>query len=211
MPPISTLGVFIVAALVLVVTPGPAVLYIVGEGVGGGRRAGVVAAFGIFAGGLVHVVAAAVGISAIIAASSAAFTVLKLLGAAYLVYLGVRSFRSDWQRSGLPQVGLPVSDRTRFGRGFVVNALNPKTAVFFVAFLPQFVDVGGASPQLQAAALGIVFVVIALASDLVYGVLAGSAGQALARSRRFLRLQRWASGLTLMGLGVTTAVLGRAS
>ncbi len=209
MPSPTTLGLFAVAALILVVSPGPAVVYIVGEGIGGGRRAGIVAAFGIFSGGLIHVTAAALGLSALLAASSGAFTFLKLAGAAYLIYLGARTvLANDGDGAGDAHTN-PRGDWQRFRRGFVVNVLNPKAAIFFVAFLPQFIDAGGANPQIQAAILGLVFVFIALVSDMAYGFLSGSAGRALASSPRFRGAQRWISGTVLVGLGITAVALGR--
>jgi len=209
MPAPATLGLFAVASVILVVSPGPAVVYIVGEGIGGGRRAGIFAAFGIFAGGLIHVTAAALGLSALLAASTSAFTVLKLAGAGYLIFTGLRTLLSGDHGDRSEVEPRSRTDWQRFRRGFIVQVLNPKAAVFFVAFLPQFIDPGGSSSQVQATFLGVVFVLIALASDTAYGFLAGSAGKALASSTRFRRIQRWVSGLTLVGLGAAAAVIGR--
>ena len=206
MPETRALAVFALASLALAVVPGPAVLYIVAQSVPGGRRAGVVSALGISTGGLFHVLAAVIGLSAILAASAEAFTVVKLLGAAYLVWLGIRTLLSRDERIGGRAVE-PTLGRT-YRRGVVVNVLNPKTALFFLAFLPQFVDPDG-STRGQLAVLGIVFVVIALTSDLVWALVAGTAGGMLRRSRTFLRVQRYVSGTIFVGLGRSPRPAGR--
>lgn len=202
----ATLWVFALASLALAVVPGPAVLYIVAQSIHRGRATGVVSTLGIATGGLVHVLAAVIGLSALLAASAAAFTVVKLLGAAYLVWLGIRTLmsRDDGRIGGrLPEPTL----RRVYTQGVVVNVLNPKTALFFLAFLPQFVD-PDAPARAQLALLGAVFVVIALTTDLVWALVAGTAGSLLRESRRFLRLQRWVSGAIFLGLGVLAAVSG---
>ncbi len=152
-PEPTTLLLFTAAAMALIVVPGPAVLYIVGQSVDGGRRAGLVSALGIATGGLVHVLAAAIGLSAFVLSSATAFSVVKYAGAAYLVVLGIRRLlERDEARVELRERGL----RRIYGQGVVVNVLNPKTALFFFAFLPQFVDVAsrprdGAARDLRAA------------------------------------------------------------
>jgi threonine/homoserine/homoserine lactone efflux protein len=205
-PDPGAFAVFAVASLALAVVPGPAVLYIVAQSVPGGRRAGVVSALGISTGGLFHVAAAVIGLSALLAASAEAFTAVKLLGAAYLVWLGIRTLLSRDERIG-GRVVEPTLGRT-YRRGVVVNVLNPKTALFFLAFLPQFVDPDG-SPRGQLAVLGLTFVLIALASDLVWALVAGTAGGLLRRSRTFLRVQRYVSGTIFLGLGALAATAGR--
>jgi threonine/homoserine/homoserine lactone efflux protein len=206
MSDLGTLAVFCAASLALAVVPGPAVLYIVAQSVHGGRRAGVVSALGIASGGLVHVLAAVIGLSAIVAASAEAFTAVKLLGAAYLVYLGIRTLMSRDDRIG-GRAAEPTLART-YRQGIVVNVLNPKTALFFLAFLPQFVDPDG-STRAQLAVLGAIFVVIAFTSDLVWALVAGTAGTLLRRSRTFLRVQRYVSGTIFVGLGALAATAGR--
>jgi threonine/homoserine/homoserine lactone efflux protein len=206
MSDIGTLAVFCAASLALAVVPGPAVLYIVAQSVHGGRRAGVVSALGIASGGLVHVLAAVIGLSAILAASAEAFTAVKLLGAAYLVYLGIRTLCGRDDRIG-GRAAEPTLART-YRQGIVVNVLNPKTALFFLAFLPQFVEPDG-STRGQLAALGAIFVVIALTSDLVWALVAGTAGAVLRRSRTFLRVQRYVSGTIFVGLGALAATTSR--
>ena len=165
---------FAAASLALAVVPGPAVLYIVAQSVHGGRRAGVVSAFGVSTGGMFHVLAAVVGLSAVLAASAEAFTAVKLVGAAYLVYLGIRTLLSRDDR--IAGRGAEPTLASTYRRGVVVNVLNPKTALFFLAFLPQFVDPDG-STRGQLAVLGLLFVVIALTTDLVWALVAGTAGR----------------------------------
>ena len=201
MPDTATLLVFSLAALALIVVPGPAVLYIVAQSVSGGRGAGLVSALGVATGGLVHILAAVVGLSALLVASAEAFTVVKLAGAAYLVYLGIRTLLSRSQeRSG----ELPGSRARTFRQGVVVNVLNPKTALFFLAFLPQFVDPDG-PVRAQLAVLGALFVVIALVSDSAWALVASTARDFLSRSGGFLRAQRYVSGTVLIGLGALAA------
>ena len=205
-PDAGTIAVFAVASLLLAVVPGPAVLYIVAQSVHGGRRAGVVSAFGVSTGGMFHVLAAVVGLSAVLTASAEAFTVVKLVGAAYLIWLGVRTIWSRDERIAGRDAERTLSSTYR--RGVIVNVLNPKTALFFLAFLPQFVDPDG-STRGQLAVLGLLFVAIALATDLVWALVAGTAGAMLRRSRTFLRLQRYVSGTIFVGLGALAAATGR--
>ena len=198
---------FALASLALAVVPGPAVLYIVAQSVHGGRRAGVVSAFGVASGGLVHVLAAVIGLSALLAASAEAFTAVKLMGAAYLVWLGIRTLSERGRPHRREGRGADARD-AHTGAGVVVNVLNPKTALFFLAFLPQFVD-PHESTRGQLALLGAIFVVIALSSDLVWALVAGTAGAVLRRSRTFLRVQRYVSGTIFVGLGALAATAGR--
>lgn len=202
----TAFAVFALASLALAVVPGPAVLYIVAQGVHRGRRAGVVSAFGVASGGLVHVAAAVAGLSALLVASAEAFTVVKIAGAVYLVVLGVRTLLApEGAVAGRrPEVTLARTYR----QGVIVNVLNPKTALFFLAFLPQFVDRDGAV-RLQLAVLGAVFIVIALASDVMWALVSGTAGTVLRRSRAFLRAQRYVSGSIFLALGVLAALTGR--
>ena len=205
-PDPGTLAVFALASLALAVVPGPAVLYIVAQSIHGGRRAGVVSALGVASGGIVHVLAAVIGLSALLAASAEAFTAVKIAGAVYLVWLGIRTLLSADDRIG-GRAAEPTLGRT-YRQGVVVNVLNPKTALFFLAFLPQFVD-PHESTRGQLALLGAVFVVIALSSDLAWALVAGTAGAVLRRSRTFLRVQRYVSGTIFVGLGALAATAGR--
>ncbi len=203
MPTAGTVGLLALAALLLAVLPGPAVIYIVNRSLAQGRRAGVVSALGIATGGLVHMFAAALGVSAVLAASAVAFSVVKYAGAAYLVYLGFRTLRHG---DDLQAVGLgPDPHRKVYAQGVVVNILNPKTALFFLSFLPQFVDpgLGPAFPQLVV--LGVVFIVVALASDMTYALAAAAIGRVLERRPGARRARRWVSATVLFGLGATAA------
>jgi threonine/homoserine/homoserine lactone efflux protein len=207
MPDPSRLALFALASLLLALVPGPAVLYIVGQAVHRGRVAGLVSTLGIGTGGLVHATAAALGLSGVLASSATAFSAVKYAGAAYLIFLGVRTLLSRTDAGPLA-----LREERSFGliyrQGVVVNVLNPKTAIFFLAFLPQFVKVDAGHVWLQLLALGVLFVTIALCSDAMYALAAGTAGELLRRSPRFLGVQRWVSGSVFVGLGVVTALSG---
>ena len=203
---IQSFGLFLAACFALLVVPGPAVLYIVARSVDQGRTAGLVSTLGIALGSMVHVAAAALGISALIMASATAFSVLKYVGAAYLIYLGVRRLLER----EVPEPAQPArgSHRRIFWEGAVVNALNPKTALFFVAFIPQFVDVARGSVTLQILILGMTFVVMGVFSDGLYALAAGSAGRWIRGKQSLLRGQRYLTGSVYIGLGLLTAVSG---
>jgi len=206
-PDASTLAVFLGAGLVLLLVPGPAVLYIVARSVHQGRAAGLVSTAGVGAGALVHVAAAALGLSSLLVSSALAFSVVRYAGAAYLVYLGLRTLLGRTGEKAL--VERPPAPLGRlFRQGVVVNILNPKTALFFFAFLPQFVDVGHASVALQIGVLGALFVAMGLVTDGLYAVLAGTLGGRLRGSLRALRAQRLVAGGVLVALGATTALAG---
>jgi threonine/homoserine/homoserine lactone efflux protein len=207
-PELSTLLLFGGAALALIVVPGPAVLYIVAQSLDRGRLAGFVSALGVAVGGLVHVTAAAIGLSSLLVSSATAFAVVKYAGAAYLIGLGLHTLLV---RRARPAAALPSERRLRrrFWQGVVVNVLNPKTALFFFAFLPQFVDPDRGSAALQLGVLGLVFVALAVVSDSVWALAAGTASERLKRSRRFLALQRYVSGSVFVGLGAVTALAKR--
>ncbi len=209
MPAFSTLAVFCVAALALIVVPGPAVTYIVTQSIDKGRRAGLVSVLGIAGGGLVHVSAAVVGLSALIASSASAFTVVKLLGAVYLVVLGVRRLLDRDDAVPAPEAE-PAEHSRLFVQGVVVNILNPKTALFFLAFLPQFVDPHHGSVALQAGILGTTFVAIAGVSDSTYAIVAAALSDRLRASAKARRLQRFVSGTVFVALGATAALAKRA-
>lgn len=204
-PDLTSLGLFVVAALVLLLTPGPAVLYIVARSLEQGRRAGLVSMLGVHAGTLVHVAAAAAGVSALLAASATAFGIVKYVGAAYLVYLGVRRMLDRRPVLATEHRGARHLRRA-FVDGVVVNVLNPKTALFFLAFLPQFVDVSRGAVGAQILALGAVFVMLGLVTDGGYALTAGTAAQWLRDRPRFLAGERWVSGGMYIGLGLAAAV-----
>jgi threonine/homoserine/homoserine lactone efflux protein len=206
-PEASRLGLFVVAAIVLLLTPGPAVLYIVTRSVAQGRLAGLVSALGVHVGTLVHVAAAALGVSALLLSSALAFDIVKYLGALYLIYLGVRKL-AGWDQPARGQAIAPHSLRRLFGQGVVVNVLNPKTALFFLAFLPQFVDVTRGAVGFQILVLGLIFVALGMISDGLYALAAGTAGAWLKRDGRLLRVERYVSGGVFVGLGVTATLAG---
>jgi threonine/homoserine/homoserine lactone efflux protein len=207
MPTASTIALFALAGLALAVVPGPAVTYIVTQSIDKGRRAGLTSALGIASGGLVHVAAATAGLSALIASSATAFTAVKLVGAVYLIGVGIRRIltRDD---SVTETQAVPV--HRLYAQGVVVNVLNPKTALFFLAFLPQFVDPHRGSVALQVGFLGMLFAVIAFVSDSTYAVLAAAVAGRLRRTERANRIRRWASGGIFVALGVTAAAAHRA-
>lgn len=208
MPDAGTVALFAAAALTLIVVPGPAVLYIVAQSIDRGRLAGFVSALGVAVGALVHVTAAAVGLSSLLVSSATAFTVVKYAGAAYLVGLGLWTLL---RRPDEPSVEIPRERKLsrRFWQGVLVNVLNPKTALFFFAFLPQFVDPDRGSAALQIGVLGLVFVVLAVASDSAWALAAGTASERLRGNRRFLAVQRYVSGSVFCGLGALTALAKR--
>ena len=207
MPEWSTLAVFFVAALALLVVPGPAVLYIVARGIDQGRAAALVSVLGVQAGSLVHVMAAALGLSALLASSAAAFSVVKFLGAAYLIVLGVRTLRS--RATDGPAAGRSPQPLDRvFAQGVVVQVLNPKIALFFLAFLPQFVDPERGSVAAQTLLFGGLLTGLGIVTDGTYALLAGTAGAWLKRSAGFLRAQRYVTGGVYLGLGAATALTG---
>ena len=204
------LASFAVAAFVLIVVPGPSVLFVVSRGVALGRRAAVVTAWGNAAGVYMQVVAVAVGVGAVIERSVVVLSTIRLLGAAYLVYLGVQAIRHRRALATVLDVGAHVGRRRRLAlQGFTVGITNPKGIVFFTAILPQFVDPSGAPVPLQMLALGAIAVAIAVVSDSCWGMMAGSARAWLARSPRRLEALGGLGGLTMIGLGVRLAASGR--
>ena len=207
-PGAAQLSLFISAALVLLLIPGPAVLYIVGRSVEQGRGAGCVSVLGVHAATLVNIVAAALGLSAILASSALAFSVIKYAGAAYLVWLGLRKiFGAGETAEGA--AGMPRHSYGRLFRdGFIVNLLNPKTALFFLAFLPQFVDLTRGHVAVQIVFLGLVYTALGFITDGSYALAAGTAGTWLKRNRGYLKVERYVTGTLLIGLGLTAAFAG---
>jgi threonine/homoserine/homoserine lactone efflux protein len=200
------LALFIPAALALIVTPGPVVLYIVARSVDQGRKAGFISVLGSELGNLCHVLAAALGLSAILLSSTLAFDIVKYLGAAYLIYMGIRKLRSKDMIAD--ETVEQHSLRRIFLQGMMVAVLNPKTALFFFAFLPQFINPSQGYVSLQIAFLGVILVTIAFISDTIYALMAGTAGRWLRGNLRFLGVQRYVTGSVYIGLGVTAAFSG---
>lgn len=207
MPDASSLTVFIVAALVLLLVPGPAVLYIIARSVDQGRTAGLVSVFGVGLGSMVHVGAAALGLSALLVQSATAFRTVKYLGAAYLVYLGVRRLLGNDDVTAASD-GSGRTLRRVLTQGIWVNILNPKTALFFFAFLPQFVNVDGAPIGLQILFLGTLLVVMGIVTDGAYALAAGTLGGWLKERPGVIKAQRWFAGGVFISLGVATALSG---
>lgn len=203
----TNLPVFILAALVLLLTPGPAVLYIVTRSVHQGRKAGLASVFGVELGNSVHVIGATLGLSAILLKSAVAFDLVKYAGAVYLVYLGIRTLLTPVKTDVTYTDTQKTLGRT-FSQGIVVAVLNPKTALFFLAFLPQFVDSSKGSISLQFLVLGLMFVTMATATDSIYALLSGTAGRWLRRNVWFTRFQRYFAGTIYIGLGITAALTG---
>jgi threonine/homoserine/homoserine lactone efflux protein len=207
-PDPSTLAVFAAAALALLLVPGPAVLFVVTRSVEHGRPAALASVAGIHTGTLVHVAAAAFGISALLAASHVAYDAVRYGGAAYLVFLGVRALLRRGGGAGPEETVRPASRRRLLAEGFVVNVLNPKTALFFLAFLPQFVDRDHGSAPLQVLVLGALFVALGVCTDGTYALLSAHVGRRL-RGRRLVagRLQV-VSGVVYIALGLLAAFGG---
>ena len=209
MPTLSTLGLFAAAALALLVIPGPAVLYIVTRSAEQGHRAGLVSVLGIHTGTLVHIAAAATGLSALLLASATMFSIVKLAGAAYLIVLGISRIvkRVSPTEPSVERASL----RRIYTQGFVVNVLNPKTALFFVAFFPQFVETGRGPVAVQVLVLGLVFVLLGVCSDSTYALVTGTISgrlRARAHARAGTPRRQW-SGLVLIGLGLVAATTRR--
>lgn len=207
-PDLPTLGLFIAAAMLLLVVPGPVVIFVVARSLDQGRLAGIVSVLGVHLGSMVHVGAAAVGLSALLVSSADAFTVVKFLGAFYLVYLGIRRLLETDRTIDLGALRREPLKRL-FWQGCVVNILNPKTALFFLAFLPQFVDPARGPIALQIVFFGGVFIALGMISDGLYALLAGSLRGCVARRPKALRVERYVSAATYLGLGVITAFVRR--
>jgi threonine/homoserine/homoserine lactone efflux protein len=201
-PRFSAVEVFALASIALLLVPGPAVLYVVAQSAEHGRRAGLASVTGIHVGTVVHIVAATVGLSALIVASATAFTTVKLVGACYLIYVGIRKL---FERDAPLQVR-EGTQRRLFTQGVVVNVLNPKTALFFLAFLPQFVDPTRGATWSQVLLLGVLFMLLGFVTDSLYALTAGTIAGALRRRRKVFR---YGSGAIFIGLGVMAGLTKR--
>ncbi|GIH89885.1 RhtB family transporter [Planobispora siamensis] len=201
----STFLVFVVASLALVLVPGPNHLYIAARGMSQGRAAGMASALGVEAGTLVHIAAAAAGLSYVVARSATLFNVIKWVGVAYLVYLGIRALTAGRREEGLRETA-PQPLREVFAEGLVVNLLNPKVILFFLAFLPQFVDPEAGAVPLQIVVLGGTLLLLGLISDMIYAAGADALGRRLRNRAKALGR---VSGIIYLGLGVATALSSR--
>ena len=206
MPALSTIALFLLTALGLLLIPGPSVLYILTHSVAQGKRAGLASVLGIELAGLIHAIAAALGLSALLLTSALAFSIVKYLGAAYLIYLGIRTLLAREERQ--QTAAAPKSLSQLLTRGFLVNLLNPKTALFFYAFLPQFVNPARGAVAGQILLLGALFVLLASCTDSLYALLGSTVGRVLTRNTGFRHLQRYVTGSIYIVLGVTAAVAG---
>jgi threonine/homoserine/homoserine lactone efflux protein len=205
MPSSSTYALFLATAIVLLLIPGPAVLYVVTRSIEMGRSGGIASVAGITTGTIAYVVLATVGLSSLILASSAAFDAVKYVGAAYLLVLGVRRLLGR----GLEDPDEEAPPRTRkraYAQGVFVNLTNPKTIVFIFAFLPQFVDPNAAHAWVQVLALGLTFALLGFLSDSMWALAAGTVADRLSGSLAIARVQRWVGGSVLVGLGILAAV-----
>jgi len=202
-PDPRTVLTFATASFVLLIIPGPAVLYIVNRSVSDGRRVGIAAASGLSLGNLTHAIAAAVGLSAVLATSATAFNIVKWLGAGYLVVVGLRALLSEADPIDADQRSMTPT--RAFRQGIVVNTLNPKVALFFISYLPSFIDAEAGNAWLQALTLGVVFVAIGFCTDSTYSLIASGLRETLLRGRALPFVRRWVSGSVFVMLGVMAA------
>ena len=203
----SNFTLFLLAALIVAAVPGPGIFYVAARTLSGGKRAGFASTFGTALGGLVHVIGGALGVSALILASAELFTVLKFAGALYLVWLGIKTFREARDLAQHTVATAPA--RQVFREGVLVEALNPKTAAFFLAFIPQFVDPAAGYVALQFITLGLISVALNTLADVVVVMMAATARNGLSRRPNLLQRLRQGSGLFIAGLGMSLALARR--
>lgn len=210
MIPTENLLAFMLTSLVIIVIPGPSVLFVIGRAIALGRRAGVLSVVGNALGTIPAIIAVAFGVGAIVASSVVAFTVIKIVGALYLVYLGIQAIRH--RHAHIPGIQQrPARTRTLLAEGFIVGLTNPKTIAFFVAVLPQFVDPAAGPVWMQLLMLGLVFEALALASDSIWALAAGTARAWFARSPRRISTLSATGGVMMIGLGGALALTGSKS
>ena len=208
MPSAGTYGLFVLAALLLLVIPGPAVMYIVSRSIDQGRAAGLASVLGVTTGTFIQIGLAVVGLSSLVLASAIAFDIVKYAGAAYLLLLGVKRLLSR-EHGDLSRAREPRTLRRLYTQGVILNSLNPKTALFVFALLPQFVDVDAGHVWLQVLVLGVTLCLLGLLSDGLYAFVAGTVADRLRGSRAIARVERWLGGSVLVGLGVAAAAVSR--
>ncbi|WP_043359703.1 LysE family translocator [Belnapia sp. F-4-1] len=213
MPGVSQLALYFAAALLLAITPGPGIFYVAARTLAGGRAEGIASSFGTGLGGMVHVIAGSLGVSAIVLASAELFTALKLVGSAYLIWLGFRTIQAA-RREGVAALGgkpaaPPVGPRRAFREGVLVEALNPKTAAFFLAFVPQFVDLNQGSVAFQFVVLGFVSVALNTLADIVVAFAAGSIREGAVARPTLIRRLREGSGAAMIALGIGLSLAKR--
>ncbi len=208
MPSLDSLVAFALASLALLVIPGPAVLYVINRSISDGRSIALAGVAGLELGNFVHVIAATVGLSAVIAASATAFGVVKWIGAGYLVFIGLRTLIKKPQAMEMQTASL--SQRKSFTQGIIVNTFNPKVALFFLSFLPQFIDEKSGSAALQSLILGSMFVAIGLCTDGMYAFLASALRATLLRGKSLPFIQRYVAGSVFITLGIIASTTRRA-
>jgi threonine/homoserine/homoserine lactone efflux protein len=204
---LPNISLFITTAAVLVFTPGPNTLYIIARSIQQGRLAGAVSSLGVQVGTFIHMIIAALGLSALIVSSETVFTIVKYAGAAYLIYLGLKTLRAK-EHSGPSEAVEHKSYRQTFRQGIIVNLLNPKTALFFFAFLPQFINPRQQPVALQILMLGLILIALGTTSDMLYALTAGSFGAWLRQSAKMLVVQRYFAAVTYIALGILAALSG---
>ena len=207
MPTFESLAAFGIASLALLVIPGPAVLYVINRSVADGRNVALAAVAGLEMGNFMHVIAATVGLSAVIATSAATFSAVKWIGAGYLIYIGIRTLVTKPQ--AVNQLNDPMSRRRAFTQGIVVNTFNPKVALFFLSFLPQFIDADRGSAALQSLVLGSTFVVLGCISDSLFAILASALRGTLLRGKSLPFVQRYVAGSVFIALGAIASTTRR--
>jgi threonine/homoserine/homoserine lactone efflux protein len=205
MPSHESLGIFLATAVLLAITPGPGIFYVLARSLRGGRSEGIASTLGTAVGGMAHVVAAAFGLSALLSSSAVAFSIVKYAGAAYLVFLGIRTLLGNDEVPAINESSSHAESRQAFFQGIITEALNPKTALFFLAFIPQFINPHG-HVALQFFLFGSISVVLNSAVDLIVAMAAGPIGHLLRSSARFRQRQRLATGTALIGLGAYAAL-----
>ena len=203
MPNLDAIVAFAIASLALLIIPGPAVLYVINRSISDGRSTALAAVAGLEIGNFMHVVAATLGLSAVIAASATAFAVVKWIGAGYLIYTGIRTLSR--KPAAFNQEQRTLTRRKSFTQGIVVNTFNPKVALFFLSFLPQFIDTEKGTTALQSLVLGSIFVLLGMCSDGLYAILASALRGPLLRGRSLPFVQRYVAGSVFVLLGVIAA------
>lgn len=207
--PDANIVLFVAASLLVIVAPGPDNVYVLTRGVAQGREVALASAWGMCSGLLFHTTLAALGLSAILARSAVAFSVVKYAGAAYLVYLGIRALLSREEFAASAEEAHTTRLRSFFLRGLTMNILNPKVAVFFLAFLPQFANPAAGGAALRLVALGLIFALLSVIVFSAIAIFAGLLGERLSSNPRFVNVLRWLTGCVLVGLGLRLALSGR--
>jgi len=210
---VTNFGLFAFSVLLLSVTPGPDMAYVIGQSVANGRRAGIVSASGVALGSCTHAIASTLGLTALITASPVMFTAIKYIGAAYLIYLGGKMLLATFQRNNAPgeapQIIMKISAYSLLSKGFITTLTNPKVLLFFISFFPQFVTPEGEHQAASFLLLGLTYALIAFLTDVTFALLAGSAAGAVSGNRKLQNLLNRIVGMTFIALGVRLALTRR--